>query len=490
MWRIADFQFIPGAIQALQQIRELGYALVVVTNQSGIGRGYYTEADYLTLTRWMLATLAEQGIVLDGVYHCPHRPEAGCECRKPAPGMLLQAARELGLDLPRSWAVGDKPTDIQAAARAGLTRTVLVRSGQPLDPAAAKALFVCDSILDMIPLLRKGSASRRRPAGPSRWNSVKYTDVDLNGKTVLVTGGAGFIGSHLALHLQEEYPACRVVVFDAFVLGHFRNLRGFRGQCLAGDLANPEDLRQLAAFRFDYIFHQAAISDTTVADQKRMVQVNTNAFRALLDLAESMSAGVVYASSAAVYGNSPAPNCVGAGEEPENVYGFSKLMMDHVAYDYLRGGRIPIVGLRYFNVYGPRESAKGRMASMVLQLGRQLLSGRRPRLFKHGEQRRDFIYVEDVVQANLRAVQPRQSGVYNVGTGQARQFNELLEILQSELGTSAEVEYIDNPWSFYQSHTAADITATRAALGYAPRYNLEAGVAHYADEIRRRASEI
>jgi len=220
-----------------------------------------------------------------------------------------------------------------------------------------------------------------------------------------------------------------------------------------------------------------------------MLRVNTNAFRRLLEIAASLSAGVVYASSAGVYGNSPAPNRIGEGEQPENVYGFSKLMMDHVARELVRTRpELRVVGLRYFNVYGPGESFKGRMASMILQLGRQLLAGERPKLFKHGEQRRDFVYVEDVVQANLRGLTAKQSGVFNVGSGRARSFNDVLAILGQALGVTPQVEFIDNPWSFFQTHTEADIAATAAQLGYRPEFSLEAGIERYAPEIRRLAA--
>jgi len=313
--------------------------------------------------------------------------------------------------------------------------------------------------------------------------------VDLNGKTVLVTGGAGFIGARLALRLERQFPGCRVIVFDAFALGHFQNLRGFRGECIAGDIQSADDLRELARLRCDYIFHQAAVSDTTVADQKHVVAVNTNAFCRLLDVAARMEAPVVYASSAAVYGNAPAPHRAGEGEAPENVYGFSKLMMDHAAQRFSAVHGLPIIGLRYFNVYGPGEFYKGTTASMVLQLGLQLLAGRRPKLFEWGDQRRDFVYIDDVVQANLKALAARRSGVYNVGTGHARSFNDLLSILQCELGTAAEPEFIDNPWGFYQNHTEADIVPTQEMLGYQPRYSLEDGVRAYVPEIHRLAQQ-
>jgi len=320
---------------------------------------------------------------------------------------------------------------------------------------------------------------------------MKYTDYDFNGKCVLITGGAGFIGSNVAFHIQEHYPSAQIVIYDAFDLGHFKNLRGFKGEVISGDIGVEAEMERLWEYNFDYIFHQAAISDTTVMDQKKMVHINTNAFKDILDMAVGMRANVVYASSAGTYGNSPAPNCVGSGEEPENVYGFSKLMMDNLARRYMRENpEISIVGLRYFNVYGPREVYKGKTASMILQLGLQMLAGKTPKLFKWGEQKRDFVYIEDVVQANILGAVSKQSGVFNVGAGEARMFNEIIGNLHRVLGIETEVEYVDNPWAFYQNHTEADITATKEILGYSPNFPLERGVEAYEDEIRRIAKEI
>src|SRR5258708_27116574 len=104
-----------------------------------------------------------------------------------------------------------------------------------------------------------------------------------------------------------------------------------------------------------------------------------------------------------------------------------------------------IVGLRYFNVYGPREAHKGVPASMVLHLSRQMKAGQRPRIFKHGEQKRDFVYVKDIVEGSIRALEAKQSGIYNLGTGQARSFNELVDVLNRSLGTDFQPDYIENP---------------------------------------------
>ncbi|MBN2894455.1 MAG: ADP-glyceromanno-heptose 6-epimerase [Campylobacterales bacterium] len=332
---------------------------------------------------------------------------------------------------------------------------------------------------------------------------MRYIDDSLHQKMILITGGAGFIGSNLAFYFQREHPGSRVVVLDSFrsgetlsngnlkSFGHFKNLIGFEGEVISGDINDPAVLvRLLNDYRFDYIFHEAAISDTTALEQDLMIRTNVNAFKDLLDLAVAHKANMIYASSGATYGNAASPQRVGA-EAPQNVYGFSKLMMDHLARSYMQREEISIVGLRYFNVYGAREYFKNKTASMVLQFGHQLLGGSNPRLFEGSDQiKRDFIYIEDIVQANIRAMHPRHSGVYNVGTGKARSFQSIVDILQRELGTALECEYIPNPFiGRYQFHTEADIASTREALDYAPRFELEAGIADYVGEIRRLFDE-
>jgi ADP-L-glycero-D-manno-heptose 6-epimerase len=147
--------------------------------------------------------------------------------------------------------------------------------------------------------------------------------------------------------------------------------------------------------------------------------------------------------------------------------------------EYTNDKNIKIIALRYFNVYGPHEDYKGRMASMIIQLAKHMNNGKNPKIFKYGEQCRDFIYVKDVVQANIKAALSDKSGIYNVGTGKSRSFNDILLILKNLMNTDMETIYIDNPYTFYQDNTKADITTTCKDLNYDPLYSLEQGVSDY-----------
>jgi len=317
---------------------------------------------------------------------------------------------------------------------------------------------------------------------------MKYTDIDFNHKNILITGGAGFIGSNLAFYFQNNYPNANIVVFDKFrneetfsngnlkSFGHFKNLIGFLGTVISGDITNHNDLQMLNDYKFDYIFHQAAISDTTVLDQKIMIDTNVTAFKHILDIALQHQATVVYASSAATYGDSKIFQI--GYETPNNVYGFSKLMMDNLAKRYY--DKLNITGLRYFNVYGSREFYKHKTSSMILQFGIQLLQGQPAKLFEQSDKiLRDFIYIEDVIQANIKATKS-PNGIYNVGTGQARSFQDIVDILKQELQIFREDQYIPNPFiGQYQFFTQADISSTKEKLGYEPRFSLEDGIKDY-----------
>ncbi len=303
-------------------------------------------------------------------------------------------------------------------------------------------------------------------------------------KKYLVTGGAGFIGSNIAKTLEAQ--GHEVTVLDDFSKnGHFKNLIGFKGDVITADLFEymPTDMY------FDAIFHEAAITDTTVMDQKAMMEQNVEAFKNLLNFAaENEIKKVIYASSAATYGNGPVPNVETQPTHPENVYGFSKVIMDNVARQFAEDNNdMTIIGLRYFNVYGPGEYFKGKMASMVYQLYNQMKAGKRPRVFKYGEQQRDFVYVKDIVKINLCALNNgKDTGVYNAATGIPRDYNAIIACLNKELGTNLEPEYIDNPYPFFQLKTQADMTLAKEKLGYEPDYSLEAGIADYVSILEGR----
>ncbi|MDQ3119093.1 MAG: ADP-glyceromanno-heptose 6-epimerase [Verrucomicrobiota bacterium] len=297
---------------------------------------------------------------------------------------------------------------------------------------------------------------------------------------LLVTGGAGFIGSNLALSLQEKYPDARLTVIDDFRSGDFKNLAGYTGDFVAEDLVRLDWERQFRGEKFDGIFHLASITDTTLHDQFAQTHDNVEGFRRLLQFAGPTKTRIVYASSAATYGNASAASSEGSGAAPSNVYAFSKVIMDNIARRVAGGSsEWKLVGLRFFNVYGPREAHKGGPASMVYHLSKQMRAGQRPRIFKHGEQQRDFVYVQDIVQGCLRAFEAEESGIYNLGFGQPRSFNEMVQILNRSLGTSLEPEYIENPHAHYQNFTQADLTEARSMLHYQPEYPLEKGVADY-----------
>ncbi|EKO7624659.1 ADP-glyceromanno-heptose 6-epimerase [Campylobacter upsaliensis] len=305
---------------------------------------------------------------------------------------------------------------------------------------------------------------------------------------IIITGGAGFIGSNLALALQEKHE---VLIIDKMrsdkrldngnleSFGHFKNLLDFKGELFVGDICEAKSFDVMREFKPDIIFHQAAISDTTAYNQTQVLSVNLNSFKDLIKLAIKCDSKLIYASSASVYGDMPSPQKVGY-EEPKNPYAFSKLMMDKLAQKYFN--ELHIVGLRYFNIYGKNEFFKGKTASMILQFGLQILSGKNPRLFEGSEKiYRDFTYIKDVVNANLKALETK-SGIYNVGSGKARTFKDIVDILQKELGTNLDYEWIKNPYEkAYQFHTQAHLDEDF----YKSEFELEAGIKDYLPEIKR-----
>jgi ADP-L-glycero-D-manno-heptose 6-epimerase len=255
--------------------------------------------------------------------------------------------------------------------------------------------------------------------------------------------------------------------------------------------------------RIEAIFHQGACADTTCDDGRYMIENNFTFSKSILQFALSSKVPLVYASSAAVYGSSNAFAPSPENERPLNLYGLSKLAFDNHVRSAAASSESTVAGLRYFNVYGPRESHKGKMASMVYQLYRDLKASGRARLFKgtdgyaDGEQRRDFIFVDDIVRVNLALAEgPVRNGIFNVGTGQPRSFNDAARIIIAQIG-AGEIEYVPFPENLagrYQSFTQAELSALRSAGYIEPFASLEVGIAQsikaWDQEFNRATGEL
>ena len=146
LYKIDDFEFIDGIFDSCKHFQSLGYKIIIITNQSGIYRGYYTENDYQKVTQWMLTQFANEDINILDTFHCPHGPDSTCNCRKPKPGMFLNAKTKYKIDMKNSWMIGDNEVDVIAAIAASIGNTILVRSGYGIDESNSKASFILDSI--------------------------------------------------------------------------------------------------------------------------------------------------------------------------------------------------------------------------------------------------------------------------------------------------------------------------------------------------------
>ncbi len=320
---------------------------------------------------------------------------------------------------------------------------------------------------------------------------------------VVVTGAAGFIGSNLVHGLNARGIDDILAVDDLTDGSKHLNLAG---ASIADYVEHDEFYGRFERGEFgraDIVFHQGACSDTMVHDGRFMIQANYRCSKRLLDACMASGTRLVYASSAAVYGASDAFREEPACERPLNVYGYSKLLFDLVVRRALPGAAVQVAGLRYFNVYGPREQHKGRMASVAFHQHGQFARDGHVKLFgayggfDAGQQRRDFVYVDDVVAVNLWLLeQPRVSGIFNVGSGRAQPFNDVAHAVvnagRSVLGApaltlSAQVEqqlvrYVEFPPALvgkYQCHTQADLAGLRAAGFDRPFLDVAGGVARY-----------
>ncbi|MGM0521983.1 MAG: ADP-glyceromanno-heptose 6-epimerase [Pseudomonadota bacterium] len=293
---------------------------------------------------------------------------------------------------------------------------------------------------------------------------------------IVVTGGAGFIGANIVKALNSRGRTDVMVVDDLRDGTKFVNI----ADCTLADYLDKEDFIQRVKSalrgesvdlpRIEAIFHEGACSDTTEWDGRFMLENNYEYSKVLLNFCEQHGIPFLYASSAATYGGSSVFKEAPAFEKPLNVYGYSKLLFDQHVRARWEELTTQVVGFRYFNVYGPREQHKGKMASVAYHNHLQVRNGETLKLFgaydgyEAGMQSRDFVYVGDVVNVNLWFLDhPEQSGIFNLGTGRAEPFKAIGEAVIDYYG-QGEVNYIDFPEELkgrYQSYTRADIAKLR-----------------------------
>jgi ADP-L-glycero-D-manno-heptose 6-epimerase len=320
--------------------------------------------------------------------------------------------------------------------------------------------------------------------------------------TIIVTGAAGFIGSNLVKGLNVRGERDIIAVDDLTQADKFLNLV----DCDIADYLDKRDfLARFAAGQFGAVralLHQGACSDTTERDGRYMMENNYRYSIDLLDACQRHDVDFLYASSAATYGAGNRFVEEPSAESPLNVYGYSKLLFDQVVRRRLAHSTIQITGFRYFNVYGPREAHKGRMASVALHHFNQFREHGRVRLFgawagwQAGCQQRDFVSVDDVVAVNLHFLESRVSGIFNLGSGRAQSFNDVAVAVVNALRENPAtppltleglagrgiIEYVEFPEDLkgrYQSYTQADLTRLRAAGYGAPFLSVEDGIARY-----------
>ncbi len=298
---------------------------------------------------------------------------------------------------------------------------------------------------------------------------------------ILVTGGAGFIGSHIARSLAENGE--RVRVLDNLSSGRSDNLGGIAGEIevIEGDLRDAEVVAR-AVDGCEVVYHQAAVPSVprSVADPRTSLDAGiTGTLNVLLAARDRGARRVVFASSSSIYGDTPVmPKHEDMTPKPLSPYAISKLSAEQLCGVFTRLYGLETVALRYFNVFGPNQDPASEYAAVIPKFIAAVAAGERPTIFGDGEQSRDFTYIANVVDANLRAAAvPEASGrVFNIASGRAITVNRMLALVGELLGKSAEADYTDpRPGDIRDS--LADITAARDVLGYDPEVSFEDGMA-------------
>lgn len=303
---------------------------------------------------------------------------------------------------------------------------------------------------------------------------------------ILVTGGAGFIGSNLARTLAKDH---NVTVLDNLYLGDRKNLDSNGVEFVEGTVMDGELVGKLCR-DCDYVFHNAAISSSPMfrSEPELGLQVNIFGFMNVMRAAkENGVKKVVYASTSSLYNGNPLPYSEEQPVTAKTFYEASFRMREVVAQTFYFENDVHSIGLRYFSVYGPGERHKGQYANNISQFLWDMMKNERPVIYGDGTQRRDFTFVNDVVAANVLAMKSSiDFGVFNAGTGIGTSFNDMVSLLNKLLGTSIEPVYVENPIRNYVHDTIADLSLVTKSLGYRPQWTLESGIRHLIDYYRKQ----
>jgi len=295
---------------------------------------------------------------------------------------------------------------------------------------------------------------------------------------ILVTGGAGFIGGNIAATLANKGE--EVAVLDNMYLGKEYELEDVKGkvEIFNGDITKQADVEK--AFRdVEQVYHLASASSAPMyePDPRQATFVTVNGFLNVLEACRKAGIkSLVYASSSSLYGRNPPPHSEGQAIVPISFYTAAKMAKEAYAQAYHELYGMNIAAMRFFSVYGPRERHKGRYANVITQFLWKMRKNEAPVIYGDGSQTRDYIFVDDVVRCCALAMEKKADGPFNVGTGKAYSFNEVVDVLNRHLKASIKPQHIQNPISNYVAHTLADTKKAESVLGFEAKYSLEDGI--------------
>jgi len=301
---------------------------------------------------------------------------------------------------------------------------------------------------------------------------------------VLLTGGAGFVGSNIVENICEDHD---VIVLDDLTFGNKKNVDDYGVEFVKGSIMDVTLLNKLCK-QCDYVFHNAAMSSSPMLKEqpKLGMEVNMIGFMNVMKAASDNGVKkIIYASTSSMYNGNPLPFSETQPITAKTFYEASFRTREIVAQTYYYENNLSSVGLRYFSVYGPKELHKGQYANNISQFLWDMMASKSPLIYGDGTQRRDFTFVHDVVSANILAMTSNiDFGIFNVGTGLGTNFNDVVALINKILDTRIEPKYIENPLKNYVRDTIADLSLIAKSLGYKPQWTLENGIKFLVDYYR------